>query len=168
VFIFGDLNYRINQPNEVVRGACESGQQEKLKEYDELMLAFKYFKQSIDPAHYLYKEYTEGEITFPPTYKYDRLSNAYDTSKKQRVPSWCDRILWKESHKVRQLHQDSVQGVMFSDHKPVLAQFEVYTQKLIQEKTQSLMQNFYDKMRFQSVAVNKNIQKKQSKSMASC
>mmetsp|Transcript_3819 Transcript_3819/g.2842 ORF Transcript_3819/g.2842 Transcript_3819/m.2842 type:complete len:173 (-) Transcript_3819:420-938(-) len=148
VFIFGDLNYRINQPNEVVRPACEKKQYQGLKESDELMVAFKQFKNSVDPQHYLYKEYTEGEINFPPTYKYDRNSNIYDTSKKNRVPSWCDRILWRENAKVTQQFCDSVQDIMFSDHKAVVAQFEMFTQKVSEQMTKNLMHNFYDKMRF--------------------
>lgn len=41
----------------------------------------------------------EAPICFPPTYKYDHNSSNYDTSPKQRVPSWCDRILWKSMRK---------------------------------------------------------------------
>ncbi|KAJ6155723.1 Endonuclease/exonuclease/phosphatase [Penicillium chermesinum] len=38
----------------------------------------------------------EGQITFLPTYKYDIGSVAmFDTSEKQRGPSWCDRILFR-------------------------------------------------------------------------
>lgn len=32
--------------------------------------------------------YKEGNITFLPTYKYDPNTDVYDTSKKQRTPSW--------------------------------------------------------------------------------
>jgi len=35
-------------------------------------------------------QYQEGMISFLPTYKFDTNSDAYDTSKKQRIPSWYD------------------------------------------------------------------------------
>lgn len=41
VFIFGDLNYRICLPNEVVRPAVEKRDYARLKEADELLQAFK-------------------------------------------------------------------------------------------------------------------------------
>jgi hypothetical protein len=43
-----------------------------------------------------------------PTYKYDLRSNSYDTSKKQRVPAFCDRIMWKRNADIRQLYYNNV------------------------------------------------------------
>ena len=42
---------------------------------------------------FLYR-FHEEEITFLPTFKYDKNSDIYDTSKKQRTPSYTDRILF--------------------------------------------------------------------------
>ena len=36
----------------------------------------------------------EDAITFLPTFKYNKNSDVYDTSKKQRTPSYTDRILF--------------------------------------------------------------------------
>ncbi|KAK6330641.1 hypothetical protein TWF718_002838 [Orbilia javanica] len=39
----------------------------------------------------------EGKIMFAPTYKYDPGTiSTFDTSEKARIPSYCDRILWKD------------------------------------------------------------------------
>ena len=59
----------------------------------------------------VFQGFTEGPVTFPPTYKcgdgvdtvqisgvmsrYDLFSDDYDTSEKARVPAWTDRVLWK-------------------------------------------------------------------------
>ena len=48
VFIFGDLNYRINLPNEVVRPAISKGEYNLLKEHDELISCFKLYRDSAD------------------------------------------------------------------------------------------------------------------------
>ena len=92
--LLGDLNFRITYPNLDVRSmltdytAYESKGNtveankilSKLLTYDQLYQS----KRSND----ILEKYQEGELTFPPTYKYDPYSNIYDSSKKQRVPSW--------------------------------------------------------------------------------
>ena len=81
-------------------------------------------------------EFKEGEITFPPTYKYDVGTHIFDSSRKKRVPSWTDRILFMDdSNKVKQLEYSSVPGVSMSDHKPVNGIFEVITKKCISAQT---------------------------------
>ena len=47
----------------------------------------------------IFRGYSESEITFPPTYKYDvGTRDNFDTSHKQRTPSFTDRILYKVSN----------------------------------------------------------------------
>jgi hypothetical protein len=46
----------------------------------------------------------EAAIGFAPTYKFDKgdpAPLAYDSSEKQRVPAWCDRILFRGSELTR-------------------------------------------------------------------
>jgi hypothetical protein len=68
-------------------------------------------------------KFSEGLIEFDPTYKYDKNSDNYDTSKKKRIPGWCDRILFYrdggESIAPRSYHRIESQ---FSDHRPVVAE----------------------------------------------
>ena len=47
----------------------------------------------------------------------------YDTSPKQRVPSWCDRVLYTPKSATSLEHYASVPEALHGDHRPVAARF---------------------------------------------
>eukprot|EP00064_Thunnus_orientalis_P007668 superscaffoldBa00000865_g7690 len=87
VFWCGDFNYRINLPNEEVKGLI------KQQNWDALTAGDQLFEQK--NAGSVFRGFIEGKLDFAPTYKYDLFSEDYDTSEKCRTPAWTDRILWK-------------------------------------------------------------------------
>jgi len=83
--IVGDLNYRTTLTyNETIQYISQDKIQDLLQ-YDQLRITMK----QDDGISRL----KEPNITFPPTYKFDKDSSVYDTSPKKRVPSWTDRVL---------------------------------------------------------------------------
>ena len=77
----------------------------------------------------VFVNYVEGDITFPPTYKYDLFSDDYDTSEKCRAPAWTDRVLFR---KRREGGQNPGKVVYYgraelkqSDHRPVIAFIDI-------------------------------------------
>lgn len=109
-FILGDLNFRIDLDNEIVRSLI------KKQEYKELIIYDQLSRLIIEDKNYYCIQ--EKEIMFPPTYKYAVNSNNYET-KKNRVPSWCDRVIFKKNADIYAKYYDSVNGIDSSDHKPV-------------------------------------------------
>jgi synaptojanin len=86
----------------------------------------------------------EGEITFPPTYKYDLFSEDYDTSEKARAPAWTDRVLWKRRMQQadadnpnwnpgRLLHYGRAE-LKQSDHRPVVAILDIEVGMIVPDK----------------------------------
>lgn len=114
----GDLNYRINGPKASVEMLIAQGQLGVLLESDQLGLERRHAR--------LPGDLLEGEIRFQPTYRFDHGTDTYDTSRKQRVPSWCDRILYRSRKNGLKLVQySSLMDLRLSDHKPVFAHFEL-------------------------------------------
>lgn len=68
--------------------------------------------------------FIEAPVSFPPTYKYDKGTDTFDSSKKRRVPSWTDRILFTPDG-IAPYAYSSVLNLRCSDHKPVFAKFSV-------------------------------------------
>jgi hypothetical protein len=119
----GDLNYRVEGNRRAVDVLLERGMLDVMRANDQLRI-----ERSAGRA---FAGWSEGEIGFPPTYKVDRgTANTYDTSKKQRVPSWTDRVMWRTAGGGAVTCPDgadvytSVKGVLTSDHLPVVARIE--------------------------------------------
>lgn len=70
-----------------------------------IILREMYFFQIQQEAGNVFKNFLEGPINFPPTYKYDLFSDDYDTSEKCRAPAWTDRVLWKRRKQVPETGQ---------------------------------------------------------------
>lgn len=78
--------------------------------------------QSAVTHGYVVQGYKEGELTFPPTFKFDPGTDVYDSSAKSRIPSWCDRVLWRCSNSdifdaVELLQYTHVPQLKVSDHR---------------------------------------------------
>jgi len=126
VFFMGDLNPRVSARRSDVDQWLQAREFEKCLERDQLRpLLLADSAGQADAAAGFWPHFQEAAINFPPTYKFDAHTDRYDSSKKQRVPSWTDRILWKRDPQVRAKAYGSVQCLQSSDHRPIFAQFEV-------------------------------------------
>lgn len=124
----GDLNYRIDvMPRDTVVQAVKSESLAKLLERDQLLLSRKK-----NPSFRL-RAFTEGPITFAPTYKYDIGTDDYDSSDKRRVPAWCDRVLYRGTGRIKQTSYNRHE-MRLSDHRPVSARFLLRIKTIHPEK----------------------------------
>ncbi|KAI8334874.1 Endonuclease/exonuclease/phosphatase [Blakeslea trispora] len=133
----GDLNYRVNLNEAVIKNWLRQDRLDVLLEYDQLSIERN--------AGRTFPMFEEGSISFPPTYKYDAGTHQYDTSEKRRAPSWTDRILWKKERQdmskqmIQLIDYDHCMNMTMSDHKPVRALFQLKIRK-IDSRQQSLTQ----------------------------
>jgi len=79
-------------------------------------------QSSEDPVSVL-GGFQEAQIRFRPTYKFDKGTDKYDSSAKQRKPAWCDRILWRLKSHLNVVSESYNSKAEFcqSDHKPVVS-----------------------------------------------
>ena len=107
----GDFNYRVDMDNDQCRQLAETKKVDAILPYDQLLVEMK--------NNRVFPGFSEARITFPPTYKYDAGTNYYDSSEKNRTPSWTDRILFAGQGVEVEKYERA--ELLSSDHKPVKA-----------------------------------------------
>ncbi len=156
----GDFNYRVGLGYEKTKALVNEAiiGSEKIKE-EALGKLYENDQLNIQMVvGNCFNYYREGRVKFLPTYKYDIGKDDFDSSDKQRIPAWTDRILWKVNHnrnvvqagevlgtQMKQLEYDSVMGLRFSDHRPVYAIFEMGIRVVDEEKKDILTKRLYAK-----------------------
>ncbi|KAG1363409.1 Type I inositol polyphosphate 5-phosphatase 12 [Cocos nucifera] len=134
VVFLGDFNYRLfgisyDEARDMVSQRCFDW----LREKDQLRAEMK--------AGKVFQGMREGQIKFPPTYKFERHQaglSGYDSSEKKRIPAWCDRILYRDNRSISVAEcslecpivssitmYEACMDVTDSDHKPVRCIFNI-------------------------------------------
>ncbi|XP_068925300.1 phosphatidylinositol polyphosphate 5-phosphatase type IV [Petaurus breviceps papuanus] len=122
VFWFGDFNFRLNGGRMAVESILKQNLEMNMSEllqHDQLIKEMK--KGSI------FKGFREADIHFFPSYKFDVGKDSYDTTSKQRTPSYTDRVVYKSRQKddIYPVKYSSCPGIKTSDHRPVYGLFRV-------------------------------------------
>ncbi|XP_030647188.1 phosphatidylinositol 3,4,5-trisphosphate 5-phosphatase 1 [Chanos chanos] len=129
LFWLGDLNYRIELPSSEAENIVTKI---KHQQYQELLGRDQLTMERAEGKVFLH--YEEEEITFAPTYRFERdtrekyvYTKAKATGTKYNLPSWCDRVLRKSYPLVHVVCQSygCTNDIMTSDHSPVFATFDV-------------------------------------------
>ena len=118
----GDLNYRIDEEDLIIRQKIQSNTiLELLETHDQLYTQMK--------SNELLREFKEFKITFPPTYKFITMTDEYN---EKRRPAYCDRLLYKINHKldIQCLEYSSIPEIKESDHRPVRGIFSIETESI--------------------------------------
>ncbi|XP_046745779.1 synaptojanin-1 isoform X2 [Diprion similis] len=137
VFWCGDFNYRVDMEKDEMKEMIKRNEFDQILQCDQL-------KNQQEEGN-VFKNFLEGPINFPPTYKYDLFSDDYDTSEKCRQPAWTDRVLWKRRKQVpdidspadwnpgRLVHYGRAE-LKQSDHRPVIAIIDIDVHQVDVEK----------------------------------
>ncbi|CAK5060686.1 unnamed protein product [Meloidogyne enterolobii] len=131
VFWLGDFNYRISLSGDEVKRAINLNNFEYIAEYDQLLQ-----QKNMGNA---FTNFNEGQLNFPPTYKYDTFSDDYDTSDK--TPAWTDRVLWMDKNNLVQLIHYGRSELKTSDHRPVYAIFQLNSLKFDFDKAEPIIRD---------------------------
>ncbi|BFZ18455.1 hypothetical protein BsWGS_21493 [Bradybaena similaris] len=157
VFWIGDLNFRLeNISYNRTLDLIHDEDYKTLAENDQLRLIME--------EGLAFEGFHEGELNFPPTYKFNAGTDSYDTSPQRRIPSYTDRILYHfhdtQYGKVRLgaklLEYRCHPNFMNSDHKPVTAVIDinVMSRGITSPVTFDVGQQPWDKRMSRDVAYN--------------
>lgn len=139
----GDFNYRISLfENQTVRDMIVEKRFNELFEFDQLS------NQMILGESFPF--YNEMEIKFPPTYKFNKNTDEYDTSEKMRIPAWTDRIL-SRGNNLNQIAYNCDLNLKFSDHKPIYGIFKSKVLIINQEIKDKLINDIYNSKQFENI-----------------
>eukprot|EP00049_Salpingoeca_infusionum_P018380 m.356985 g.356985 ORF g.356985 m.356985 type:complete len:494 (+) comp17679_c0_seq1:269-1750(+) len=152
VIWMGDLNYRMNvalvdeelatKPHEEIFAEVsrwvEAQEWAKLYQADELQVEVKESR--------VMSTFREGDMSFHPTFKVERTPDLQ--YKSQRIPAYCDRILWRsvpgtEDH-VQQTSLMPLTHVSTSDHKPVCGTFQIQVRNAVSAQGGGLVLKFLE------------------------
>ena len=137
IFWCGDFNYRIDMDKDELKELIKQGDLTSVLEFDQLRVQ--------QGQGNVFSDFLEGEINFPPTYKYDLFSDDYDTSEKLRAPAWTDRVLWRRRKQIpdaeklpnwnpgKLVHYGRAE-LKQSDHRPVIAIIDIEIHEIDKQK----------------------------------
>ena len=120
--VLGDLNFRNNISTENLNKLLidynlnhnlieKKKILEKIKKYDEFL--------KIKKNKLIINDFFENKIDFLPSYKWIRDSKSYDFKEGTRIPSWTDRIIYKNDDSINfaSILYEMDSKTSFSDHK---------------------------------------------------
>lgn len=141
-FWAGDLNYRVEFPDWTTH---EVSKEKKLlqvkqlieKERWDVLRAADELEREMAAGH-VFAGFQDSTCMFPPTFKVEKGFEMQYNDK--RVPSYCDRILWRSSRGLeRCIHKEyfnAAPNLITSDHKPAWARFKLSIPPSLKDRDQ--------------------------------
>lgn len=142
VFFLGDLNYRVD-PKLVANRVYDDVPDEEQTGFEEdheavtraiamgqdgipILVSYDQLRDQRQSGQ-CFANFREPEIDFLPTFKV--IKGQEEGYSHHRIPSYCDRVMWHSlpalSNDVRPIAYTALPQVTTSDHKPVIATFDV-------------------------------------------
>lgn len=120
VIFFGDLNYRVDKTWDEALECVEKEDWVSMSNDDQLNNERNTGK--------VFLQYQEGELSFAPTYRWDKNENTF-SNKRGQPPSYTDRILWRSfpglEYTLQQTTYAGCPDILGSDHRPMYAHFNL-------------------------------------------